>query len=71
MMMIRATAIIKRLYGLKGPLDWKPAIHDRKAKAVFDKLMAGEELPRHWRNQHQDPPPIDPFSHIQPRQASR
>jgi hypothetical protein len=70
-MMIRATAIIKRLYGLKGPLDWKPAIHDRKAKAVFDKLMAGEELPRHWRSQYREPPPINPLDWITVRQASR
>ena len=71
MLQSKAVGIIRRLYGLHSPLDWKPAIHDRKARAVLDKLLAGEELPAHWYSQRKDPPPIDPFSHIQPRQASR
>jgi len=55
---MKAVGIIKRLYGLKGPFDWKPALHDRKAKAVFDKLMRGEEIPEAYRCHHVDPEPV-------------
>lgn len=71
MLQLKAVNIIKRLYGIRSPFDWKPAIHDRKARAVFDKLMRGEPIPDHWRPQYREPPPIDPFSHLRPRQSSR
>jgi hypothetical protein len=71
MLQLRAVNIIKRMYGLRGPFDWKPAIHDRKAKAVLNKLMAGEPIPDHWRTQYVEPPPIDPATWITPRQSSR
>ena len=71
MLQLRAVNIVKRLYGIRSPFDWKPAIHDRKARAVFDKLMRGEPIPDHWRSQRREPPPIDPFSHLRPRQSSR
>jgi hypothetical protein len=70
MLQLRAVNIVKRLYGIRSPFDWKPAIHDRKARAVFDKLMRGEPIPDHWRTQYREPPPIDPSSWIQPRQCS-
>ena len=71
LMEIKAVAIIKRLYGIRGPFDWNHAIHDRKARSVFDMLMRGEDLPQHWRTQREDPAPIDPSTWSYPRQVSR
>jgi hypothetical protein len=70
LMEIKAVAIVKRLYGIRGPFDWKPAIHDKRARAVYNMLMQGEELPRHWRTQHKEPPPINPDQWLTPRQRS-
>ena len=68
LMEIKAVAIVKRLYGIRGPFDWKPAIHDKRARSVFDMLMRGEDLPAHWRTQHKEPPPINPDHWLTPRQ---
>jgi hypothetical protein len=68
----RSVAIVRRLNGI-APGDfsrWNDRL-DRQALAVYRKLMAGEELPRHWRPQHKEPPPFDPTSWITPRQSSR
>ena len=70
LMEIKAVAIVKRLYGIRGPFDWKPAIHDKRARSVFDMLMRGEDLPAHWRTQHKEPPPINPDHWLTPRQRS-
>ena len=71
LMDLKAVGIIRRLYNIRGPFDWNPAIHDRKCRAVFDRLMRGEELPKHWRSQREDPAPIDPSTWSYPRQVSR
>ena len=70
LMELKAVGIIRRLYNVRGPFEWSPAL-DAKARTVFNKLMSGEELPQHWRTQYREPPPIDPTSWIQVRQSSR
>jgi hypothetical protein len=70
---MRAVAITRRRYGISQSemvTRWTPRM-DKQAMAVYKRLMDGEEIPQHWRNQHREPPPIDPFSHLQARQASR
>ena len=72
MLMLRATRIVRQLHGIPAGdfRRWGPQ-HDRAARTVYAKLLAGEELPAHWYSQRKEPPPIDPFSHITPRQSSR
>jgi hypothetical protein len=70
LMELKAVGIIRRLYNVRGPFDWSPAL-DRKARTVFNKLMAGEPIPDHWRTQYREPPPINPDQWLTPRQRSR
>jgi hypothetical protein len=69
-MELKAVGIIRRLYNVRGPFDWSPAL-DRKARVVFDTLMRGEPIPPHWRTQYREPPPINPDQWLTPRQRSR
>ena len=69
LMELKAVGIIRRLYNIRGPFDWTPAM-DRKAQTVYNLLMQGEELPQHWRTQYREPPPIDPDRWLTPRQRS-
>ena len=69
LMELKAVGIIRRLYNIRGPFDWTPAM-DRKAQTVYNLLMRGEELPQHWRTQHKEPPPINPDHWLTPRQRS-
>ena len=72
MLGLRATRIVRQMYGIAAGdfRRWGPQ-HDRAARAVLNKLMRGEELAAHWRSQRKEPPPIDPWSHLVPRQSSR
>ena len=67
LMELKAVGIIRRLYNIRGPFDWTPAM-DRKAQTVYNLLMQGEELPQHWRTQYKEPPPINPDQWLTPRQ---
>ena len=69
LMELKAVGIIRRLYNVRGPFEWSPAL-DAKARTVFNRLMSGEELPAHWRTQYREPPPVNPDEWLRPRQRS-
>ncbi len=55
---MRAVSMVRRLYNVQSPFDWRPH-HDKVALKILHKLQRGEEIPDCYRNQYKEPPPID------------
>jgi hypothetical protein len=62
-MQMRATAIVRRLYGID-QLEWgrNAKLYDRVARKIYELLRRGEPIPEHYRPSYKEPEAINPDS---------
>jgi len=70
-MLSKATAFVRRRYGIPSGIDgigrWTPRM-EAQVRRVYHLLMSGEQIPAQWMDRRREPAPVDPTTWITPRQ---